>query len=297
MQPDSSIFGGLRPRGLVLATCLAAAVGLPGVGWGANGSVRFNRPVEAPTSLPRVTAYDSLLVSRTDPGTVLLGTQHGLFRTTNGGRSWTPAGLSRDAVTSLGQVGDTIIAAGDDLFASSADGGATWRPLHARGLPNEDVAALGSDHSTIYVVLRGAGLYRSSDRGRTFRPVSFMVGPAIRALALTSGRIIAGDVVSGVYLSPNGRDWLHTARGMIMGLAVGGEDREQVLAAGWGIVRSSDGGRRWHTALRSHIMFGAVAWAPGDRSLAYALGDNRSFWRSADGGLHWRMVTNSPLRG
>jgi photosynthesis system II assembly factor YCF48-like protein len=319
MAPDSSTFGslsvgtslkrerlqdehgsrrlGVRNHGLVLAACLTAVVGLPGASWGANGAVRFDRPAAAPSSLPRVTEYDSLLVSRIDPGIVLLGTQRGLFRTTNGGRSWTPAGLRQEAVTSLSRVGPTIIAAGDDLLTLSTDGGKTWRRLHPRGLPNEDVVALGSDHYTIYVVLRGAGLYRSSDRGQTFRPVSFAVGPAIRALALTSSRIIAGDVVSGVYLSRNGREWLHTARGMIMGLAVGGEDREQVLAAGWGIVRSSDGGRRWRTALRSRVMFGAVAWAPGDPSLAYAVGDNRSFWRSADGGLHWRMVTNSPPRG
>lgn len=186
-----------------------AAAGLAAASWGANGSV--------PSSLPRVTEYDSLLVSRIDAETVLLGTQHGLFRTSNGGRSWTPAGLHQEAVTSLSQVGRTIIAAGDGLLTLSADGGKTWRRLHPGGLPNEDVAALGSDHSTIYVGLRGAGLYRSSDRGETFRPVSFMVGPAIRALALTSTRIIAGDVDSGVYLSPNGREWLHTAKGMIMG--------------------------------------------------------------------------------
>src|SRR5262249_4919389 len=166
------------------------------------------------------------------------------------------------------------------------------RRLHPRGLPNEEVAALGSDHSTIYVVLRGAGLYRSIDRGRTFRPVSLMVGPAIRALALTSSRIIAGDVVSGVYLSLDGRKRLATGTGMIMALAVRGNDRDRVLGASWGIARSSDGGRRWRTALHSRVMFGAVAWAPGDRSLAYAVGDDRSFWRSTDGGRQWRRGTD-----
>src|SRR6478672_6761557 len=111
MAPDSSTSRrlGLRLRGLVLAACLAAVLGLPGASWGTNGSVLFGRPAAVPSSLPRVTEYDSLLVSRIDPGTVLLGTQHGLFRTTNGGRSWTAAGLHQEAVTSLSQVGRTII--------------------------------------------------------------------------------------------------------------------------------------------------------------------------------------------
>jgi len=280
-----------RPSGVTLATCVAAAV-LPAASWGTDGARRLDRPATAPDTLPRVTEYDSLLVSRDDPSTVLLGTQHGLFRSTNGGRSWTSAGLRAKAVTSLGQIGSVIVAAGDDLFASSSDGGRTWRRLHPVGLPNEDVAALGTDRMTIDVVLRGAGLYRSTDRGRTFRQVSFMVGPAIRALALLSSRIIAGDVVSGVYVSRDGGSrWLHTATGKIMGLAVGGEDRQQVLAASQGIARSSDGGRRWHTALHSRVTFGAVAWAPGDPSLAYAVGDNRSFWRSVDSGLHWQRVS------
>src|SRR5262249_26798632 len=161
----------LRLRGLTLATCVAAVAGLPAASWGATGARSFDRPA-TPSSLPRVTEYDSLLVSTSDPGTVLLGTEHGLFRTTNGGRSWTPGVFREEAGTSLGRVDQAIVAAGDDLFALSADGGMTWRRLHPRGLPNEEVAALGSDHSTIYVVLRGAGLYRSIDRGRTFRPVS-----------------------------------------------------------------------------------------------------------------------------
>lgn len=224
---------------------------------------------------------------------MFLGTQHGLFETTNGGRSWKPAGLRGVAVTSLIQIGNMILAGGSDLFASSSNGGKTWRRLHPQGLPNEAVDALaaGSDRSTtVDVVLAGGGLYRSTDQARTFSPLSFSVGPAIRALALTSNHILAGDVANGVYLSPNGRDWLHTANGMVMGLAVSRNNQKQVLAAGWGIARSSDGGRLWSTTMHSHAMFGAVAWAPGRPSLAYAVGDDRSFWRSTDGGIAWSRV-------
>jgi photosystem II stability/assembly factor-like uncharacterized protein len=245
----------------------------------------------AGTSLPRVTEYDALLVSTSDSSRILLGTQHGLFGTTDGGRTWTEAGLRGASVTSLAQIDHTILAGGRGFLASSGNGGKTWQRLHPSGLPNEQIDAIGSESSTVYVALAGAGLYRSTDLGRTFRSISLAVGPAIRALAVTSKQIIAGDVATGVYLSPNGQDWLHTARGMIMALAVGGSNREHVLAASWGIARSNDGGRRWRTTLHSHVMFGAVAWAPSDPALAYAVGDNRSFWRSSDGGSNWMRVS------
>jgi photosystem II stability/assembly factor-like uncharacterized protein len=263
----------------LVATCVTAAAGSPAA--------------IASGTLPPISEYDALLVSASDPSAVLLGTQHGLFRSADGGRSWTVAGLHGDPVTSLSRAGKTILAAGPRLLAASTDGGRTWGRLQPRGLPNDVIDALGANRSTIDVVLRGAGLYRSTDGGRTFAPVSVAVGPAIRALALTSTRLIAGDVTSGVYVSPNGRDWLHTANGMIMALAAGADDR--VLAASWGIARSSDGGRRWRIALHSHVMFGAVAWAPTDRSLAYAVGDDGSFWMSTDGGLRWREMTGSQL--
>jgi photosystem II stability/assembly factor-like uncharacterized protein len=237
-----------------------------------------------------VTVYDSLLVSRTDARGILLGTQHGLFRSKDGGRSWSKVAPRLHPVTSLGQVGHTILAGGCGLLAASRDGGKTWRRIHPRGLPNEQIDALGSDGSTVDVVLTGRGLYRSTDDAGSFRPVSLGVGPAIRALAIASRQILAGDVVTGVYLSPNGLDWQRTARGMIMALAVGGAHQAHVLAASWGIARSGDGGRRWTTVLRSRAMFGAVAWAPSRPSLAYAVGDDRTFWRSTDWGVHWTRV-------
>ena len=261
----------------LFCVCALAAVGLA-------------FPAGSSAALPRITAYDSLLVSPTDPASLLLGTEHGLFRSTDGGRSWSPAGLAGEAVTSLAQVGPTILAGGHGMLAASGNGGRSWHGLRPAGLPNEQIDALGSSGSTVYVVLTGSGLYRSDDDARTFHSVSLAVGPAIRALALSGEQILAGDVATGVYLSPNGREWRHTAGGTIMALAAGGAHDHGVLAASWGIARSSDGGRRWSTALHSRVRFGAVAWAPGKPSLAYAVADDRSFWRSTDGGHSWRQV-------
>jgi len=278
---------------VVLVAALAVGLSLASMASSRTAIARTDASASGRLASPPATEYDALLVSRTDSRRVLLGTQHGLFATTDGGRSWKPAGLRGRAITSLGQVGRIILAGGPQVFASSDDGGQTWRRIHPRGLPSDKVIALATspNRSTVYVLLLGAGLYRSTDRARSFTVVSPTVGPAIRSLALTSRHVIAGDISTGVYISPNGQDWLHTARGMIMALAVGGAKHKQVLAASWGISRSSDGGRRWRTVMHSHAMFGAVAFAPGRPSLAYAVADDHSFWRSTDGGVHWRRVT------
>ena len=261
---------------VVLAAALAVGLSLSPIASSRTATARTDASASGRLASPPATEYDALLVSRTDSRRVLLGTQHGLFATTDGGRSWKPAGLRGRAITSLGQVGRIILAGGPQVFASSDDGGQTWRRIHPRGLPSDKVIALASE--------RSAGVTVPT-------VVSPTVGPAIRSLALTSRHVIAGDISTGVYISPNGQDWLHTARGMIMALAVGGAKHKQVLAASWGISRSSDGGRRWRTVMHSHAMFGAVAFAPGRPSLAYAVADDHSFWRSTDGGVHWRRVT------
>jgi photosystem II stability/assembly factor-like uncharacterized protein len=241
--------------------------------------------------LPPVTRYDSLLVSQADPNTIFLGTQRGLFLSVDGGKRWKPDGLRGEPVTSLSQVGSSMLAAGKGLLAESADGGKVWRRLKPQGLPNEQIDALtagSGGSSTVYVVIAPGGLYRSSDGARSFEPVWPLVGPAIKALALTPQHIIAGDVVGGVFVSANGQKWAHTAGGMVMALAVNRHDEKYLLAASYGVALSRDGGRFWTTMMHSKSMFGAVAWAPSDPSLAYAVGDNRSFWRSTDGGVHWR---------
>ena len=243
------------------------------------------------------TQYDALLVSPTNANHVFLGTQHGLFASVNGGRSWRPAGLQGASVTGLARAGSSIVASGKGLLARSNDGGKTWVRLHPKGLPNEEIGALTVNPrrtSEVYVVLATSGLYRSVDDLRSFRLVDLTVGPAIKSLAATPDSILAGGVTDGIFVSPNGKSWRRMAGGMVMSLAVNARDPSKVLAASWGVAVSSDGGHRWTTVKHSQAMFGAVAWAPGRQSLAYAVGDNNSFWRSTNGGVTWTKVDSKP---
>jgi photosystem II stability/assembly factor-like uncharacterized protein len=78
---------------------------------------------------------------------------------------------------------------------------------------------------------------------------------------------------------------------MVMEYAVQPTDTAHVLMTSVGIESSSDGGKTWHLALKSNVMFGPVAWAPSASDVAYAIGFDRSFWRSGDGGKTWAKVS------
>jgi photosystem II stability/assembly factor-like uncharacterized protein len=248
---------------------------------------------------PPTTEFDALLVSKADAAHLLLGTQRGLYRTTNGGLSWTRSGFGGEQVTSLAQSGRAIFAGGNGLLAVSTDGGTSWTRLHPRGLPDDQVVSLAVDPAqpaVMYLVLGSGGLYRSTDRARGFALVSRQVGPGIRSLAVGPAGVVAGDVVNGIYVSANGHIWRRAAGGMVMAFAVDPAQRSRMLVATFGISRSSDGGMRWESVLHSRAMFGAVAWAPSRPSLAYAVGDDGSLWRSTDGGMRWTDLTRDRAR-
>jgi photosystem II stability/assembly factor-like uncharacterized protein len=102
---------------------------------------------------------------------------------------------------------------------------------------------------------------------------------------------------TGAYESTNASKWTRTkyadSKGgkMVMEYAVQPTDPARILMTSDGILRSTDGGKTWQLALKSNIMFGPVAWAPSADDVAYAIGFDRSFWRTADAGKTWAKVS------
>ena len=246
-------------------------------------------------ALPRTTDYHSLLVSSSDPNVLLLGTHNGVYRSTDGGRSWRAAGLVGEDAMNLVRAGDTIFMGGHDVFAKSVDGGKTWRAMHPAGLPSLDVHGLTvdpRDQTTLYAQIASTGLYRSTNGARSFRLVSSDVNGMMMSVAVTTvGKFVVGDMSRGIFTSTTGKHWLHTATGMVMGIAADPKNAKRIVATGRGIAISSDGGRSWAAALISKVMFGPVAWSPQNALLVYAVGNDRSLWRSIDAGRTWKKVS------
>ena len=253
------------------------------------------KAVEPPArGLPHTPDYHSLLVDAEDPVRLLLGTHVGLYESKDGGQSWRFASLEGKDVMHLARARDgTVWAAGHNVLERSSDGGRTWSEARPDGLPGLDVhgfALDAEDSSLVYAAIAGEGLYRSQDGGATFTLTSEEVGPNVYALAVTrNGTLLAADRHRGVLenASGDGADWRTVLEMRAVGLAAN-RGASRVLAAGESVqLYERDG---WKEVLAPAGGAGPVAFAPGDPSLAYAVGFDRKLYRSTDGGETWAAV-------
>jgi photosystem II stability/assembly factor-like uncharacterized protein len=272
--------------------------------------------------VPVANWYWTMAVSNKSPNTLVLGTSSGLYRSTNGGKTWTPAGLSTVNVTSVVQDGSVLLAGGvtsnpkagpvvatkgiyapspgKGVLAKSTNGGTAWQVVHPSGLPATGIQALAVDPSsaqTVYAVLTSGAIYRSTDGGGSFQFYSSKAGAHPWALAAgQTGAFVAGDMTTGNYLSSNAKSWQKTmfvdpnGSHMVMEYAVQPGDLQHLLMTSYGVLSSTDGGKTWTPSLKSKVMFGPVAFAPSSPSVAYAVGWDHSLWRTSNAGSTWTQV-------
>lgn len=283
--------------GAVVVAAVAAVIGVAVTrSDSGSGNPTPTDATESAAGLPDTPDYHSLMVSQTDPKNVLLGTHNGLFRSTDGGRTWAADALGgQDAMNLVRPGGQTLWVAGHAVLAKSVDGGKTWSDVRPSGLPGLDVHGFAADPRsprTLYAAIAGTGLYRSTDGGNSFSVVSTDVGPGVMALTvMPDGRIFAGDMQKGLMVSRDGgKTWALNLRAGLMGLALNPADPKRVLAAGPGVLLSTNGGKRWKRVLDIPDGGGPVAWSKSNPTIAYVVGFDRTLYRSGDSGQTWSAV-------
>lgn len=282
---------------VLVAVLLAGLIAGGSVLLGKNRAERTGEAPSASIGLPNTADYHSLLVAPNDPARILLGTHAGLYESQDGGHTWNKVALTgQDAMNLARGDGETLWTAGHNVFAKSADGGTTWNDVRPQGLPTLDIHGFAVDPmkpQRLYAAVAGNGLFRSGDGGRSFTRISADVGGAVMALAITpDGRILAGDMEQGLLAgSDGGSGWEPVLKAPVMGLAVNPADPKTIVAGGPGILLSTDGGATWRQVLALEQGAGPVAWSQSDADVGYAVGFDRTLYRTNDRGRTWRPAS------
>ena len=194
-----------------------------------------------------------------DATTVLAGTVWGgVYRSTNGGRDWSFAGLAAQVVHQFITLpGNRILAASSGGVFESADGGKSWSLLDLGVSGGINALAL-TPGGTLYAG-GGPDLFRSGDGGVSWEPVDVGIEGA-RVLSM-----LAAD--GGLYLGTNSH----------------------------GLLRSTDGGDSWHAVdtLLNETYIVALGYSGG---AIFVPTWAKSIYRSTDGGATWTDVGSGLTR-
>jgi photosystem II stability/assembly factor-like uncharacterized protein len=240
----------------------------------------------------------AIVVDPTNPDIVMVAaighafgpnSERGVFRTTDGGRSWTKVLFKDDhtgaiditldphnpqiVYAALWQVERTPWSLtsggpGSGLYRST-DGGATWSQLQGHGLPagplgRMDVAVSGADSNRVYAMIEAkeGGLFRSDDAGQAWTRIN------------DDGRLRQRAwYFSKIYADPKAVD--------------------TVYGLNTGMLRSTDGGKSFNLVPATHGDHHAL-WIDPTNPKALINSNDGGASVSLDGGATWSTQNNQP---
>ncbi|HEX8805466.1 MAG TPA: hypothetical protein VF741_00900 [Candidatus Aquilonibacter sp.] len=254
---------------------------------------------------PTTGRIDAVAGVADDPDVYFAGGLGGLWRTADGGVTWTPV-FDGEPVTSIGAIAvapsdrrvvyvgtgepniRNDIAFGDGVWRS-ADGGVTWKHV---GLDESaqiaQIAVDPHDPNVVYVAAVGdpfrpggeRGVFKTVDGGRHWRNVLIadtQTGASSIVISPKNPRVLFAGLWT-VQRSP----WMLTSGGPHGGL-----------------FRTSDGGAHWSRVTGNGFASGltgriGLAFAPSDARRLYAIVESKDgvLWRSDNGGSHWKLVSD-----
>lgn len=238
----------------------------------------YRAPIDEIDDATRVLDSKRVLRIRKFDGALFAATQSGLFRSTDGGATWTDLNVPRDEVYSV-----LLSPAGQRLYAGthpahlyvSTDEGNSWRELEGlQDLPSREEWRLPRHRNEAHV--RSLGAYSDAPE-----------------------RVIAGIEVGGVHVSDDSGDtWTERRDGLhddVHHVLV--QDSEQFVAScGGGLYRTRDAGRSWarldgdvdHTYFRESFASGGRLYTAAARSAPPSWGGEHgpdaALFESSDGG-------------
>ena len=248
----------------------------------------------------------AIAIDPTAPWILYVGATQGIFKTTDGGQTWSPSG---EGIT--GQIYSNMVVDPTDpqkvylgtngygLYRST-DGGASWS--HGEGSYHQTVKSIAIDPDQANVLSMGAfrDIYRSFDYGANWGPLHlFDFATGVLSIAhdsVSTNTMYIGTNTHGLMKSTDrGYNWDFTSAGQITTVvAIDPSDHNVVFGSGFtALMKSTNAGATWRTVLPveygSAVVFDTVnlgaVYASFSYDGVYVSGDDGESWSSANVGL------------
>jgi len=229
----------------------------------------------------------------------------GVYRSADGGRTWSDAGLSGQAVRALAMAPsdpNLLVAGTLDGVYHSLDAARSWQrisPEHHEELRNLDSLAIDPrDPQVIY-----AGTFhlpwKTDDGGRTWRPVhqGMIDDSDVMSLLIdeANSQHIYASACSGIYRSDDGASQWRKIQGIpyaarrTYAIAQDPKQPDSVYAAtSEGLWKTADGGRTWRRTTPESMVVNTVVVAEGNPGRVLIGTEELGVLASEDGGEHFQ---------
>ncbi len=251
----------------------------------------------------------TIAVDPSNPHVVYAGVGTGVFKSTNGGESWTsiPLSTSSTSTITVDLTNPQIIYVGGSKIFKSVNGGLSWSEINVGLSSTEGISKLviaPSNPQTLYIST-SKGAYRSTNGGEAWA----LINTNSRGMAIDPSNsqtlYVGGSSDILLKTTDGGTTWtslnLGLTKGFAMMVAVD-PSNPQTLYVGtdkYGVLKSTDGGGSWtpiNTGLTDLGILGirSIVIDPSRPQTLYIGTGVAGVYKSADGGASWTPAGSSP---
>jgi photosystem II stability/assembly factor-like uncharacterized protein len=229
----------------------------------------------------------------------------GVFRSTDGGRTWHRRSNGLPANTGIGTLElapsdpSRLYVLGDTGFYTSADAGSTWSRLPSLGETADSFLIDPSRALTLYASTF-SGLLKSTDGGRSWSALPFRFQGPI-AIAPSAPNVLYGETYGALYRSADyGMSWTRMTNFSYSGVGLievdPGDPNTVYYAAGGDLYKSTEGGANPREIREREGLADVRTFEIDPRSPAtlYAGTEGDGVFRSRDGGATWSRAGRLP---